>query len=909
VYSANNYYQRLFEVLGVTDELNQQKTRNAGKHTRQFWWALNLWLTEYDYALGKPTAKQVNSWTYVSYALSQSLVRRADRRRLHLLFAEFGLSPSDRLSESEMLQYLHEWMAGTGPSRWLKRLWQTTDLRERVASAAVDELNHWDGKAGSTGEEGNVFRRLGWVAVLKSFPRKRADFYLAMSAPENGATGRITLAARATPLALEAVQAADQIWFEELPGTNLERLAPANRLKLGALLLTAIELEKDGGAETYRHESRPIIPLVKDESGPYYREVSRISLLANHLVLCHASWVPRIEEHLGKHARPGFQCRNGTNDNGIPEGWSLFVNVEIMIQPSVEISNDLQCLVPLSTGANINMSGGLKLAHNIWHASSPPEVLASNDDGPLDVQLQVDALSQKKDILASTSTADYDPLFIGNCGVPLDSLNLKVVGIRSKKPVVERTIAFRSANTPRRQANLESRYVYPLLPSESAIHGFSALSQSDVPEDSAFLQGMISSGELLDVPSRVDIPFHYAIGSRYTESEEEPGYNMQTVTGGEATCIMRGYHHQLCAPGPGPGQSNKEISRKTRCKDCSIVQILEKPRRRRRKKRKSKQKRTSQSPITSLAVAEQQERKISADSVFDAVCYLGSGTWASLEPVLSSLISVPWEISIVRSNLVDLGLIDVLLDPTMRRPTHWSCPPPALVVTTHGTAFMSGFRDVSLLQEIKAQLDPVTRKHSVVRQELAPLAHLWDIGDGTVEEICARLSVVQGPLGRPVEVVASPGLTLANQMPSVSEIVDRLMAIEIDDRDDIERFDPGTGKWEAATLQRAGTYRASFHGRRYFHRAADGLMRETGFELAKILAARDEGIALHEYDKDKQTFECLIGCQPPGLFRRALVSCSGIQCTVSDGRLIYAHVPPAVANLVLEKLYKEEDDE
>lgn len=122
-YSANNYYQRLFEVLGISDELQQQKLRWSGKHTRQLWWALNLWLTEYDYALGKPTAKQVNNWPYVSYALSQSLVRLADRRKFHNLFSEFGLSPSDRLSEQEMLLYLHEWMTGHGPSTWLKRLW------------------------------------------------------------------------------------------------------------------------------------------------------------------------------------------------------------------------------------------------------------------------------------------------------------------------------------------------------------------------------------------------------------------------------------------------------------------------------------------------------------------------------------------------------------------------------------------------------------------------------------------------------------------------------------------------------------------------------------------------------------------------------------------------------------------
>lgn len=127
--------------------------------------------------------------------------------------------------------------------------------------------------------------------------------------------------------------------------------------------------------------------------------------------------------------------------------------------------------------------------------------------------------------------------------------------------------------------------------------------------------------------------------------------------------------------------------------------------------------------------------------------------------------------------------------------------------------------------------------------------------------------------------------------------------IHIDSRDDVEKFDPKTGKWERADLNEAGIYRASFRGRRYFCRSADGEMNEVGYEIAKILSARREGVMLHGYNEQRGSFECVVGCQPPGLYRRALVSYSGRQARVEDGRLIYSDIPRSMASLVLRKLY------
>ena len=145
-FSANNYYQRLFEILGVDDERARKKLRSSARYTRWFWRALNQWLEDHDHRFGRPTARTVNNaWKYVGYAVSQALIRDADRKKLHGMFVQFGFSPHEKFSEPEMQLHLADWMSGHGSSPWLKRLWSNPDLRERISNTALVELETWDG--------------------------------------------------------------------------------------------------------------------------------------------------------------------------------------------------------------------------------------------------------------------------------------------------------------------------------------------------------------------------------------------------------------------------------------------------------------------------------------------------------------------------------------------------------------------------------------------------------------------------------------------------------------------------------------------------------------------------------------------------------------------------------------------
>jgi len=900
-YSASNYYQRLFELFAITDESQQRKLRFSGKHTEPFWKALNLWLTEYDYAYGRPTAKQVNKWKYVSYALSQSLVRDGDRKRFHRMFTDFGLSPHDNVSESEMTLFLHEWIGTSGPSAWLKRLWSSDDLRPRVAGAAVQELEVWNGSDDRGIEARSSFKRLGWTVVFRTFPKKQAKFYLATS-EDSTVSGRLCLSERSSEVVRRAHKEVGDYWFSELAGTGLMALEPIAKLRLSAFFLGAVELEDPSSSSTYRHEATPITVFSKDESGQYFREVSRVSLHSKHMVLCHENWLSEVEAHLQSNALSGFSCIKGDNANGVPVEWCLIRDVEFVVLPADQVPDKLQSLMPLSVGATIHFAEGLKLAHNIWHASAPPEVLASSDDGLLDAQLRADDLNADGQIISETISAGFDPDFVYKVRKELNSQNLRVLGLQDGKVVAERDISFRTALTPRRAAHAhDASYAYPLEAQDSILWGVSAVSTIELASDAIALEGMKIFGDLPPV-EMAQPASDLTIKVTYDEEESDAGFVMGSVEGGAETCTLRRYHYYVCPPFLGGDKGS--VSRIMECKDCKELKIAVKTKRGRRRSR-SQYRPMAARKRSAVNIAGQVEHRVSADSAFDAICYLGSGTANSLDSILGNIVSAPWEVSIATANLVDLGHIDVSLGESLRRPKHWSCAPPTMVITGNGTAFLAGFRNASVVKNVMAVMKELSSRYKLKKQDKAPIAHAWEVSRTGATELRERLAAVTDPNGRQIEVVENPGAGIISQMPRLDEIRRSLKSIHIEDNGDIERFDPATGRWASSEINTQGAYRTTFCGRRYFYVDANRQMIEAGVELAKVFAARDAGLRLHGYDESSGAFECVVGCQPPGILRRALVSFSGRLPELNDnGRHIYKSVPRDVACLLLNKLYQ-----
>lgn len=448
-FTAQNYYERLFELLHIDNDDKKQRMRGTGKSIRRFWEALNRWLAENDFEYGRPTARKVNSWPYVSYALSQALIREADVQRFHHMFQHFSMSPNDRLSEAEMEPYLYQWIRGSGPSQWLKKVWSSNDLRPRVVAAACAELERWDGsRNGET--QSSIARSMFWIASLRSLPRREVRLFLTGPELSSDAPLNLQLVLGESEAASDAFsKCKDGLHLVNSPTGNFSVLEPTNKFSLSPLLQASLDLR---GAETvaFKRAPRPIIPLLKLDTGVYFKEVSRTSFLRTHLVLCHERWKTDVAGYLRQHARPGYKEFDAKKIIGLPEDWYLFSEVEI-ISAADEVKDSLQVLVPLSDRAVLELSGGLRLGQGLWHSDVPPDVSAVSPHDGLSIDLlESHSLDATKALKHVVSPSNVCLLSLAGHDFPAGS-ELTVVVTDSDKNKSERSLSLRSADTPSRK--------------------------------------------------------------------------------------------------------------------------------------------------------------------------------------------------------------------------------------------------------------------------------------------------------------------------------------------------------------------------------------------------------------------------------------------------------------------------
>lgn len=891
-YSAHNYYERLFEVLGVDSEGRKHALRNNAKSVLPFWHALNRWLAENDFDYGRPTAQQINQWPYAGYALSQALVREADRRRLHGLFAEYGLAPKEILTPAEMSLYLHEWMGGAGPSAWLKKVWASPDLRPRVSAAACSELEAWEGSTEITGQ---VRRRLNWAASLQTFPKPRLRLFLSAS-DDHGASEvypRLQLSGTVSAAAAAAFEACPEgVHLTPAPGGGIAVIEPVADLALSPLMLASFELEDDKSGLRFQRVARAIVPLVKLDTGPFYREVSRISFLRPHMVLCHAQWRARVERLLELNARRGFKVLGPDELPGLAEDWVLFTGVELLRLTSATDAN-MQALVPLSEGVSVEAAGGLRLAGGLWHSKAPPEITVSGQISPL-VLLLKDANGASA--AQNTAKATSCRLTL-NPGHDLDARDLTLEVYEGERLRRETGFSFRSAAQPRRLA-ADTLPAYRL--SDGDPSGLiSAAAADGAAEDR--LRGLaisdpegLRAGSLAGAHSAADLPS----ADDEIPADLEQHYQLHAVNGLEETCVLRGFHVWECEPfrdGDDP-RADKWMT----CKACANRVLT-----RNRGMAGRRTRGTSRGPAAPSSkppgMQPRQSGSISPDTVFDALCYLGQGSWRKFQDLAAAGDQGELAVQRAAQDLFALGHLDLVYDHRLRSPVAWSVTPPVVCAVAEGL-FAAGFRNELLISQLEERLGGQADNLEVTPLENAPSRLFWR--GVKPDEAAAALEGLTDRHGRPVNVVLSPGSAIAALAPGVRLLESGLSPIRLEAPKDLQRFDPGSGVWRKAdSPQEPGAYRGGYAGRRYFYTRADGSQAEAPYPVVKILAARTAGLRLHSHDPQRSEFYAVLGCEPPGLFHRALAAYSGLPPAKASGRLVYSGVPQAAADLILSKLY------
>jgi hypothetical protein len=895
-FSANNYYERLFEVLHVKQEGIQNSLKQKARSTRAFWRELNQWLTEHDFELGRPTARQVNSWKYVSYALSQSFIREADRQKLHDLFEEFELSPLDEIGESDMMLFLHDWMVGTGPSQWLRRLWNNVDLRERLAVAALSELESWDGGSSADGKQN---RRLGWTAGFKTFPRRRLDLHLTTVGPEADDHIKLRLATQSSHVSKVAFAGCNgEPWLASAPNGEFSVLEPVGRIDIGALMLASLEMEA-GTKATFRHVARPIIPLARSDTGIYYREVQRTSLLRRHVVLCHEQWVERVTGHLGLTARPGFRKSSIAELPGLPSGWFVFEDVEIVRVLEAD-NNNMASLVPLSEGISIRFDGGLRLSPQVWHCDVPPSVVAMGDQGAFKVEVRAYKADEDDDAILSGQSRNGGCEIGSSAIAMLEASELSVVAIVSGNESSEKNLALRDANLPRPSRGAELAYVIDRH-SPSSILGARSMAGFVLGKGAVELRGMVIRGDIDQRETMEALPdgaFIEASGEDAQDDQPVETYLARRLEGLPESCVIRGYHYWMCEP--ARLDATRWEAKKMECKDCKMTAIQRN--RRRGAGGRGRTYTVGNTQRASLPPVSNADAGVGLATILDGLSYLGVGSWHSFQSLASAHSSEPWFAHSFAQDLHDLGHLDFERTPDGRFAS-WSVAPPSLVVMPEGRAYLAGFRCSNLTDAVRIVLEEQGYEpaEEVADPHIVPRI-AWD--GLTLEEASRCLADLRDPLGRPIEVVECPGGGIASNVAPFSQLVESLAPVHLESTDGLECFDARRGRWlKAGNSNAEGAYRTNFAGRRYFVRDTSGTCRSASSPIARVFAARREGVRLHKYDPLKKQLMTSLGCDLPGLLSRAAVSCSGRLPSREQGKLVYSDVPAKLAQKILILMY------
>lgn len=846
-FAASNYYGRFLSMLGGRARDEEARTRIAhafADHASSFWGSLNEWLEAQPDVRGIPTAYAFDHRAYVGLALSQALVRDADRRALHRLFEVAGLRLGQTVAVDDMTRILEAWLPDAPISLGLKRLAERPAVLARVAEIACVEL-----AAGSLepGAPAPSDARIALTASVRRLPRRRLHLGAAVSPPEE--------IDELTPG--PACDSAGRAALGDATAVRLGRPEPdgwrpiVTPMGMADLLLSRFELSGEGFVA--RRQPRPVVVLAREGASDVYREVDRIRLTTEHMLLAVASSRERLEVELGKVARPGFEVHESFS--GLPREWVLYEGVEV-VAVSDTVAADLACLVPLAW-TEISLGGGMKLPGKAtWHARAAPELKATAASGRSVAVMIRDSEGEVRDELGSfedSLIADVDELELedGNYQVELwDERDDRVLSTAA--------LSLRSADSAvggTEGGHERSPLDGPLWPlsCEEGSEGEGELG-AEGPDDVE--AGDEEGGETEGAAPTVAVPGCYLTGAHYIVLPE---------SGREERRPRRG---ELI------GGS---------CKYCGLEKRF--PARPRRGGARA----VARPPGPPMLPPRSQAQPLDYDLLLDALCFIGAGRANGIRALVDGFEAEPWAAVEALRTLSALGHLDVALDRSLR-PASWRLAPATIVLGAED-AFLAGYRSETMVYELGRRTE--------LRCESQPEAPSRVVLPGLERSSAEHLA---DAVGFGLSVRESPARSLADALPSLPALRAALPALAATPSySAIEKLE-GNSWRPTESVADDGGYRTKGMPRTIWHRWGSDLRLAEARLVKWLVASPHELMTIGEED----TVVCRLGAKPPWLYERALVMASGLAPEPGHGyTVVYRGVPRTVAATLLGSMTEE----
>lgn len=860
------FYKTFCALLGVKPTKANLATMEDSYRAvaLEYWLALESWLSKHDGHHGLPTAYSLKH-RYVGLAMSQAIVRQADRRRLPRMFSSFGLPPGYAMSASDMEGLLDQWIRRDPcpVSAPLRQLWKTADLRLRIADVAAQELQAWTGVVEESGPDTSGAQQIRLVALLVDGLTTRLDLTLGLSYGEK------------TSLELEAaVQTggAATLRFIPSPG-HLHQLDYTQDVALDRVMAGVLTLRTADSTREYIRKPRRIIPLRFDDSQAAYVESERVQLAEPSLVLVHdvGKFVGDVEAVLSKVARPGYR-KHGAQTKDVPAGWVLFSEVEVMLRADDSVAKQFNELVPLAS-SQLSMHGGFKLPGRLqkWSSLVPPEIRAiSQNSTSLRVVLSAEQADEESSVAEILSwSSDSGALFIDTSKAELTDgdYRLELFEGTSKTPTQQRELRLRSSDN----VDAVAWFHAPRLWYNFGASGdYAVLSASPAPSDSMAI--CVVDGSLTLGGTTLSVSQQAPDGLWWHASETlapVQHVDVPVLAVAKNSCLYTGAHYLEYPPFLGRVTS-KYIDGV--CRNCGLV-------------RRSPAwiprgghgtGRTAGQVTAAVVISELDPVTVgevaSWDDAFDAVMHTGGGAYGWLERIGLQTGGTQLHVHGLVKALESLGSLGVERD-SLAVPQRWEVAPRYLTGLSTGELMLTGEWRISAVErlcELLGDLDAeLVEEHT---GDGLTLRHVRGLDASDIDTVASQTEATYVP---------GAGASMLSVLPRLSEVAKSLQRVAVVGAKRIERFAVESAGWVSAShLEAPGSYRLdSGMGRSTVFRSADdvarGLSAPTTSYLAKHLAAQQFGRPLLSYRRPEQTLLVPRGAQLPGLYERAAVLCGG----------------------------------
>jgi hypothetical protein len=878
--AAQNYYGRLAQLLGGSkDSLQQSYTRAA----EPLWNGLNLWLDRLDGRRGTPTAYALGK-RYVGLPMSQALVREADRRRLERFFVDFDLAPRSEIPAPEIEPLLSLWFRREHQTSHLGKLWAKAGLRQRIAEVAAVELQSWNG-IDMSDEAGESRAGRALLALrLRKFPKPRVQMFPFFLVKQ-------PLASREATLVLESGEAVVDL----VPAIEIDRamvLSDEGSVDPASLVGGVLTvMDKIGGEMT--RLPRGVVVFRKDELSGLWIETKQVLMGDDVVLLALDRSTARVRDLLADIARPGWV--EDAARAGLPEGWSVFENVEVFARPANEgtVHADLRALIPL-TSSQLKLSGGLSLpgaSRNRWHSARPPHIRAVSDSGSgFAIRLQdlgADLTTDHVAIIDSWTDDGCGSVLVDSSDLELDDGHYAVEMVVGSDVVARREFSLHSS---------ESRDEVQWQGVESIAHDLGdplALLGAGRPADGAnVVQGVLVSVADTDVTAPTSTPPRAAWWKPRSDQARPKGLTLRAPDPG--SCFYTGAHRFELPTAMRDNERTKYVSA---CTQCGMKKAFSGSYYRNAAQHTMRQEAadlTSRTDVRSLPPipATADDQRDSWDVALDALRYLGGGPMSTLERVVRQIEPGSLFLNEFVATLEALGHLEVRRSTDRLAPEAWEIAPSA-VVDTGTDRTLAGY----WTPELVALLEECCQDRGRTVTAGRPGGGLTRTAtDATEDEIAEGLQI-DGIL-----LAGSAGLDLAERLPTLSVVVGALPRISAMSYSGVQVFDPTSSRWESAFgMDGVGAYRAGRYASTYFIRTEADIAAGTTAIATAYLAKHWAAVALAgrpllAYSETYSALVVPLGALLPGMYQRAVVLDSGIAPERVRGQNhVYRDVSAAVA--------------